>query len=157
MKIKYSQVKPGQTFKYGELEFTKLNDALSIVDTIDRDISSCVFDNFDNNYKQSLIRYYINKRYCKLMWIDKLELQPINDLGDKLQLLSVEEFKKFKKHIKSVGCCYWLRSPRPNYCLGAFFVDSDGDLLTVSVDSALAIRPALIFKPDVIVEVDDED
>ncbi|MBO5022231.1 MAG: hypothetical protein J6C53_01985 [Clostridia bacterium] len=155
MQIKYSDVKPGQSFKYGELEFTKLNDTISIVDTIDRDISFCVFDNFDNNYEKSLIRYYINNRYCDLMCIDKAELQPINNLGDKLQLLSLEEYEKFKKHIKLVDYCYWLRSSRPNYRLGTFFVDGDCDLFTLSVDSALAIRPALIFNPDVIVEVED--
>ncbi len=155
MKIKYSEVKPGQSFKYCELEFTKLNGTMSIIDTIDKDISFCVFDNFDNNYEKSLIRHYVNNRYCELMRIDKSELQPINDLGDKLRLLSLEEFKKFKEHIKLIDYCYWLRSPFPSYSNYAFFVGSSGFCYYDFVDFYYAVRPALIFQSQIIVEVED--
>ncbi len=153
MQIKYSEVRPGQSFRYDELKFTKLNDTMSIIDTIDRDVSFCIFDNFDNNYEKSLIRHYINNRYCDLMCIDKTELLPINDLGDKLQLLSLEEFNDFENYIKLVDCCYWLRSPHPYDSYSAFLVYNDGDWDDNGVDGASAVRPALIFQSNTIVEV----
>lgn len=155
MKIKYSEVKPGQSFNYGELEFTKLNGTMSLIDTIDKDISFCVFDNFDNNYEKSLIRHYINNRYCELMRIDKSELQPINDLGDKLRLLSLEEYREFKKHIKLIDYYYWLRSPLPSLSDRAFSVDFSGDCYGNFVGSIRVVRPALIFQSQIIVEVED--
>lgn len=153
MQIKYSEVKPGQSFKYGELEFTKLNDTMSIIDSIDRDISFCIFDNFDNNYEKSLIRHYINNRYCELMCIDKSELQPINNLGDKLQLLSLEEYRKFKNHIKLIYFYCWLRSPDPYGSYDAFYVGYSGGCYDGCVGDARAVRPALIFQSQIIVEV----
>lgn len=156
MKIKYSEVKQGQTFKRDGLSFTKLNDALSIINTIDRDISFCVFDNYDNNYKKSLIRHYINNRYCELMCIDKTELLPVNEMGDKLTLLSKEEYEEFKNIIPQVDRWCWLRSPSPYGSYRAYLVYYIGDWDDYHVYCSYAVRPALIFNPEVNVEVSHE-
>lgn len=153
--LTFADLKVGQSFKYQGLEFTKLDDELSIINTY-KDIDCC-FDNYNNDYEKSLIRYFINNRYCELMNINKDELLEVNEWGDKLTLLSKEEYERYREHIKKYNSCWWLRSPSIAYSgggAGAWFVNDSGNVLTYYVDdSRPGVRPAFKIPPAANIEV----
>lgn len=147
-KLTFAGVKVGESFVYNDLEFTKLNEqGLSIINTYN-DIDCC-FDNYDNNYEKSLIRYFINNRYCELMKINKEDLEPVNSWGDKLTLLSKEEYEQYRSVIKNYDSWWWLRSPHSAYSYGAFNVNYSGDWNNLGVGyNSIAPRAVLILKSD---------
>lgn len=148
--LTFADLKAGQSFKYQDLEFTKLDDELSIIDTY-KDINCC-FDNYNNDYKKSLIRYFINNRYCELMNINKDELLEVNEWGDKLTLISKKEYEQYEGYIKNYDNYWWLRSPHAGDGNGAWFVYDFGSVSDNVVDGSYGARPAFKIPPAANIE-----
>ena len=79
------------------------------------------------------------------MKVEKLIRNKVNLDVQGITLLSIEEYKKHKQHIKPASCIWWLRSPgdRSKYAAtvsGSGCVSSSGDLV---YDVGIAVRPAL--------------
>ena len=148
--LKIKDIKVGEKFKYKDLEFTKLNEnGLSIINTYKNNMD-CPFDNINSNYEKSLIRYFINNRFCELFNINKDDLEEVNDWGDKLTLLSLEEYKTYRDIIPNINGSWWLRSPSGYY--DEEYVSGNGSISDYYVDNIdVGSRPALIFKSDTMV------
>lgn len=148
--LTFKDIKVGESFKYKDLEFTKLEDEFALIDTYNDDYSDCVWDNVDNNYDKSLIRHYINRRYLDLMGIDEDDLLPVyND--DLVTLITKEQYEEHKDNIKS-----WDRwwATRSTYSYNAYVfcnINYTGYIGYNYVNYAYGVRAGFNFKPDTIV------
>ena len=61
-----------------------------------------------------------------------------------ITLLSIEEYKKHKQHIKPASCVWWLRSPGArSECAACVVIDGSVNGRGEYVNSRYAVRPAL--------------
>ena len=156
MKLKFKNIKPGTEFKYNNLYFIKYNKTTSILNrTTNVKGYYCPFDNCDNNYNDSLIRYYINYRFLKLNNVKYSDLQTLPG-GDYAKLLSKSEYEKIKAKIRPM-LHWWLRSPYGAGSGGtatAWYVHGIGSVYDIVVYITYpGVRPALKFNPELEVEV----
>jgi hypothetical protein len=92
----------------------------------------------------------LEKRYKALgEQIEKLkqEEHKIGFKDDRIFLLSIEEYEKYKKVIPHKNCCWWLRSPGQwfNYTAFVTLDDSVCDRGSLVYDTRIAIRPAIKY------------
>lgn len=161
MKLKFKNIKPGMEFKYNNIYFLKYSKTMSIINRYTNVRGYyCPFDNIDNNYNDSLIRYYINYRFLKLNNIKYGDLQTLPG-GDFAKLLSKSEYEKIKPMLAPMSS-WWLRSPLSSHAYGASYAtDAWGEVLGMGIDGDPVngnhgVRPALKFNPEVEVEVASE-
>lgn len=150
--MKIEELRVGQSFRVDGNEYTKLNDTnLCILDTYTE--IDCLFDFHDSDYDKSLLRCYINNCFCELMNIDKSMLEPVYK-SDYLALLSEQSFENYESFI-STGYFgeWWLRWGFNAYCNSAPVVTPCGFVTCVCVDNICSVRPVLIFKKSVEVEL----
>ena len=164
MKIK--DVKIGCKFKFGKIEFVKLNNSYGgclclATDVLFRD---CFDEDNLNNWATSTLRQ-------KLMevigdYIDKEALVPFDrdlttddgmtDYGhcmDTVSLLTCDEYRKYRKLIPNCGESHWtITADSLIYSYSVRFVYSDGSLNSSRAFSG-GVRPLCVLKPDTIVEV----
>ena len=149
--MKFKDIKIGQEFKWCNLTWVKLTKEMFILNNRDGIKGYyCIFDSYDNKYKDSLIRYYVNNKFLKINKIKTGELKPFSD-GDYAKLLSLEEYKKYKDLIKPMAS-WWLRSPYADYGSGAWCVHFGGLVFGGSVDYAYGVRPAFKSTSEMSVE-----
>ena len=165
MKIK--DVKIGSKFKFGKIEFVKLDNTHSgclclATDVLFRD---CFDEDNLNNWATSTLRQ-------KLMevigdYIDKEALVPFDrdlttddgmtDYGhctDTVSLLTCDEYRKYRKLILNCGESHWtITADSLKYSYSVRFVYSDGSLNSSRAFSG-GVRPLCVLKPDTIVEVE---
>lgn len=153
--VTYGDLKAGDRFEWCGLTFVKLKNDLALLDDLDNVKGKyCIFDPYDNNYNQSLIRQYINGKFLKLNNIDENCLLKVNDIGDIATLLSKEEYDENKDIISRLSCCWWLRSPYAVGSYNAYVVYSGGDVHGYGVHGTdLAVRAAFNLKSDTIVSI----
>lgn len=167
MKIK--DVKNGCKFKFGKIEFVKLNNTHSgclclATDVLFRD---CFEEDDKNNWATSTLRQ-------KLMevigdYIDTSALVPFDrdlttddgmtDYGhctDTVSLLTCDEYRKYRKLITNCGESHWtLTADSLIYSSYVRYVDSDGSLdNNDAYFGDNGVRPLCVLKPDTIVEVE---
>ena len=75
----------------------------------------------------------------------EIQLNILKNQQDKIFLLSIEEYEKYKKYIPSINTWWWLQSPGSNSCRAANVssddsVDNLGDFVYYDFG---AVRPAL--------------
>jgi hypothetical protein len=97
-----------------------------------------------NKWSDSSIRRWLNSNfYNTLLPEEKSQIVPFN--GDRLFLLSKEEYKKFEMNIPIIDKSWWLRSPGsvPN---SAYYINYDGNVRLFDVDSGrVSVRPAVLL------------
>lgn len=148
--LTFKDIKVGESFKYKDLEFTKLEDEFALIDTYNDDYSDCVWDNVDNNYDKSLIRHYINRRYLDLMGIDEDDLLPVyND--DLVTLITKEQYEEHRDNIKSWDRWWATRSTDSSFANYFCYIYNGGSVTSYYVGSTSGVRAGFNFKPDTIV------
>lgn len=166
MKIK--DVKIGSKFKFGKIEFVKLDNSYSGCLCLATDVlfGDCFDEDNLNNWATSTLRQ-------KLMevigdYIDKEALVPFDrdlttddgmtDYGhctDTVSLLTCDEYRKYRKLIPNCGEWHWtITADSLEY---SYYVRSVGSVGSLYYDSACdggdGVRPLCVLKPDTIVEV----
>ena len=167
MKIK--DVKIGCKFKFGKIEFVKLNNTHSgclclATDVLFRD---CFEEDDKNDWETSTLRE-------KLMevigdYVDTSALVPVDrdlttddgltDYGhctDTISLLTCDEYRKYRKLIPNCGESHWtITADSLIYSCYVRYVRSDGSLDNNDAsDGGLGVRPLCNLKPDTVVEVE---
>lgn len=148
---KYADINAGETFKYKGCEYTKLRNEKAIINDYDSAFMDCSFDNVDNDYEESLIKYYIHSdKFIKLL---KLNIEDF----ESCELLSKEEYEENKDIIKDFENYWWLRSGDYYTNYDAQYVYGSGGVSSDDVGySDGGVRPAFGFKNDIEVEVINE-
>lgn len=153
-KMKIEELRVGQSFRVDGNEYTKLNDLnLCILDTCTG--LDCVFDCFDADYDKSLLRYYINNRFCELSNIDKSMLESVYK-SDKLTLLPSDAFETYKSFICARHFVFWwLRQAFDSSLANSLAPVAFYDYFVSScrVNATCGVRPVLIFKKSIEVEL----
>lgn len=148
--LTFKDIKVGESFKYKDLEFTKLEENFALIDTYNDEYSDCVWDNVNNDYDKSLIRHYINRRYLDLMGIDEDDLLPVyND--DLVTLITKEQYEEHRDNIKSWDRWWATRSTSSGYAGYFCGISSYGNITGTSVNLTFGVRAGFNFKPDTIV------
>lgn len=155
--MKYEDLKIGQKFEWCGLKLVKLKDNLCIIYDLENIKGKfCIFDTYNNNYEESMIREYINGKFLKLNNIDKSCLLKIDDTDDYATLLSRDEFEKNKMILRGIKQDYyywWLRSPYAVNSNFAYYVYYSGYIDNSVVCSTHAVRAAFILKSDTTVSL----
>ena len=168
MKIK--DVKIGCKFKFGKIEFVKLNNTHSgclclATDVLFRDYFD---EDSENNWETSTLREKLMKVIGD--YIDTSALVPFDrdlttddgmtDYGhctDTVSLLTCDEYRKYRKLIPNCGESHWTITAEslkyPSYVRGVY---SDGSLdYYFAYSGDYGVRPLCVLKPDTIVEVEE--
>jgi hypothetical protein len=142
----YKDIPCGRNFHYKKLSFTKLDDETAIINSLNFDYSNCYFDNINNEYDKSLIRYYINGKFLKFMGIDKEDLLPLYK-SDLATLLTEQQYVKNKLFIKKWDCQWWLRDADLGRDIYTLVVNVFGGTWVNYVRYDGAVRVVVKFKP----------
>lgn len=153
-KTTYGDLVVGDTFEFKGHEFTKLRDGRAIINDYDEKFIRCIFDNVDNNYKDSLIRHYIHsdKYLCTLDLVDS----DFDCDGDTAccELLSKEEYEENRDLMKDFECAWWLRSGNSFHSKSAYYVlVTSGYVASYDVTNLGGVRPAFNFADGIKVQV----
>lgn len=132
------------------------------------------FDDGNNNWKNSSLRKYLNNTYLKeverefgeknILWhdTDLFSLDGLDDYGhytDKIGLLSIDQYRKYRKLLTPVDRAWWLVTPDStpsgtgSSCV--LCVGSDGYVGYNDCDWELGVRPFFYLKSDIFVSCDN--
>jgi len=104
-----------------------------------------------NDWEDSDIRKWLNSGfYNTLSTEEKSEISPFE--GDRLFLLSEDEYEKFKGNISKMNNWWWLRTSLPDSSSAVAFVHRDGD-----IDYTYANYPKAGVRPAVLLNVVDRE
>ena len=161
-------VKIGSKFKFGKIEFVKLDNSHegSLCLAIDVLFNNCFDKNGKNNWATSTLR----KKLAKVVgnYIDTCALIPFDrdlttddgmtDYGsctDTVSLLTCDEYRKYRKLIPNCGVWHWTITADSleysSYVRGVFSSGSLDNGRAYISDGG--VRPICVLKPDTIVEV----
>ena len=147
----YGDLVAGDTFMFKGHEFTKLRDGRAIINDYYENFMDCPFDNVDNDYDKSLIRFYINDKFLDLLG---LVAEDFGAYGISCNLLSKEEYEENRDLIKNFEYSYWwLRSGCASKSTYAYGVSPDGGVEHDHVTYPDGVRPAFNFADDIKVQV----
>lgn len=127
-------------------------------------IGNMKFDSENNDWRTSNIRKYLNEEFLKKMESEigtgiliefernLLSLDGQTEYGtcdDKVSLLTVDEYRKYRKFIPNTDDWFWLISPLSTPCNGfknsVAVVAPSGNLNGGSCRGSLGVRPFCIF------------
>lgn len=150
----YRDNKIGSTIDLGSyygksLSWTKvgnyLGKSLYLCDSI---LGKRVFDNKINDYDLSKIRKWLLLQFSSIFTEDEQEILGKHlYLGDKIFLLSKEEFNDYKGNISHISSPWWLRSPGDNTISALYVFGAEGLNPSSSYvfDSYIGVRPAILM------------
>lgn len=126
------------------------------------------FDSDDNNWATSKLRSYLNKEFLEKL---EKEIGEGNVLGfernllsldgqteygsctDKVSLLTVDEYRKYRKYIPNANKWWWLISPWStpcnDYSSAVAVVSPSGNIDDRDYDSIDGVRPFCIFSSSI--------
>lgn len=126
-----------------------------------------IFDSETNNWKLSSLREYLNNDFYKKIadeimeknilpfGRDLLSLDGQNEYGDctdYVSLLSVDDYRQYRKLIPNIDKWWWLLTPWSTPCNGyevqVSVVSSSGYILNGICDIYYGVRPLCIFSPN---------
>lgn len=158
---KIAQLKVGDTITFGNYEghtsWCVIDRKGSKALLISKDnVEKRIFDKNTNKWDKSDIRKWLNNTYINKAFNKKESSRIINVEGDKVFLLSTDEYGKYKNQITNAVSLWWLRSPGKSSNIAAY-VSTTGDVYldvfpgfsgSVYVDgtdarSGLGVRPAI--------------
>lgn len=135
---------------------------------------SMKFDGNNNNWKDSSLRKYLNSSYLKEVedefgeknilshYTDLLSLDGLDDYGecnDKIGLLSIDQYRKYRKLLAPINAVWWLVTPdstpsgEGSSCVQ--YVCSDGGVCYYDCTWELGVRPFFYLKSDILVSCED--
>lgn len=161
---KFKDLKPGEKFKYGDIEFIALGEEQGgILAVAVEPLRNIPFDiNDKNDWRKSSLRYYLNGDY-----LDKLDMSGLmeyesdltsddgmTDYGtcwDLIFLLSADLYRKYRNLLPKWGMLVWLITPYS--CHKAYdylirVIDTDGSLHNGVADRGCGVVPACLFDPE---------
>lgn len=165
-----SGLKVGDTFELVGLTWTILDiteDGYKCI--AERFEDGMVFDSDSNDWRTSNLRAYLNRDFCErianeigedniiLFERDLLSLDGQTEYGiceDKVSLLTVDEYRKYRKLIPNTNYWWWLLTPWSTPCNGyetqVSVVSPSGgiDCNDCSSDGGRGVRPLCIFSPN---------
>lgn len=170
MKIK--DVKIGSKFKFGKIEFVKLDNTHSGCLCLATDV--LFRDCFDRNGKNDWATSSLRQKLMKVIgdYIDTSALVPFDrdlttddgmtDYGhctDTVSLLTCDEYRKYRKFIPNCGEWHWtITADSLGYSYLVRYVISDGSLNYHGAYYGISgVRPLCVLKPDTIVEVQNAE
>lgn len=168
MKIK--DVKIGSKFKFGKIEFVKLDNTHSGCLCLATGVlfGDCFDEDNLNNWVTSSLRQKLTEVIGD--YIDTSALVPFDrdlttddgmtDYGhctDSVSLLTCDEYRKYRKLIPNCGESHWtITADSLIYSYSVRFIYSDGSLNSSRAFSG-GVRPLCVLKPDTIVEVQNAE
>lgn len=128
---------------------------------------SRTFDSETNNWKSSSLRKYLNNDFYKKIadeimeknilpfGRDLLSLDGQNEYGDctdYVSLLSVDDYRQYRKLIPNIDKWWWLLTPWSTPCNGyetqVSVVSPSGGIINCSCGRSNGVRPLCIFSPN---------
>ena len=166
MKIK--DIKIGSKFKFGKIEFVKLDNTYGGCLCLATDVlfNGCFDEDGKNNWATSTLRQKLTEDIGE--YIDTGALFPFDrdlttDDGmteygsctDVVSLLTCGEYRKYRKLIPNCGKWHWtITADSLEYSYYVRLVLSDGSLSNdTAYDGNYGVRPLCVLKSDTIVEV----
>lgn len=145
---------------------------LDITDTgymcLAESIGNKEFASDDNNWTTSKLRSYLNKEFLEKLEEEigegnvlefernLLSLDGQTEYGtciDKVSLLTVDEYRKYRKYIPNADKWWWLitpwSTPCNDYSSTVAVVSPSGSVSFSSFDSGIGVRPFCIFSPSI--------
>lgn len=129
---------------------------------------SMQFDNSINNWQASNLRNYLNTKFCNELVDaigadniipferDLLSLDGQTEYGtceDKVSLLTVDEYRKYRALISNADYWFWLITPWSTPCNGfetsVAVVSPSGSIRSNDCFSSRGVRPFCIFSPSI--------
>lgn len=170
MKIK--DVKIGSKFKFGKIEFVKLDNTHSGCLCLATDV--LFRDCFDRNDKNDWATSSFRQKLTEVIgdYIDTSALVPFDrdlttddgmtDYGhctDTVSLLTCDEYRKYRKFIPNCGEWHWtITADSLIYSYYVRLVRSGGSLSAYAACYGYGgVRPLCVLKPDTIVEVQNAE
>lgn len=156
-------------------EFQLAGTAWKIIDITDtgymclaESIGNRKFDSDDNNWKTSDLRNYLNKEFLEkieeeigkgnVLEFERnlLSLDGQTEYGtciDKVSLLTVDEYRKYRKYIPNADKWWWLitpwSTPCNDYSSTVAVVSPSGNIYDYGCSSSVGVRPFCIFSPSI--------
>lgn len=156
-------------------EFQLAGTAWKIIDITDtgymclaESIGNRKFDSDDNNWKTSDLRNYLNKEFLEkieeeigkgnVLEFERnlLSLDGQTEYGtciDKVSLLTVDEYRKYRKYIPNADKWWWLitpwSTPCNDYSSTVAVVSPSGSIDHGRYDYNVGVRPFCIFSPSI--------
>ena len=131
-------------------------------------IGNMEFDSENNDWRTSDLRKYLNEEFLKKMESEigtgnliefernLLSLDGQTEYGtcdDKVSLLTVDEYRKYRKLIPNTGDWFWLISPLSTPCNdfknSVAVVAPSGIFVRVRCDRCCGVRPFCIFSSEI--------
>ena len=165
MKIK--DIKIGSKFKFGKIEFVKLDNTYGGCLCLAADVpfNDCFDEGNLNNWATStlrqklpiVIRKYINTSALALLDRDLTTDDGMTEYGhctDTVSLLTCDEYRKYRKLIPNCGKWHWtVTADSLEYWYEVRYVSSNGNLSSdYACSGYIGVRPLCVLKSDTIVE-----
>lgn len=169
--VKLEEIPDGSTFKIGKYEFIKLGKESCGIAALLKDFLYEGEFGSSNNYSKSEVREKINGKFYKELekevgenniiehHVPLTALDGLNDyesgITDKVSLLGVDRYRKYRKHIPNYGNCWWLATPwsckSNGYSSSVCYVCDDGALDWGDRSYCSCVRPFCIFNSSIFV------
>lgn len=159
-------IKVGETFKLAGLEWKVLEITEQGCKCLAESIGDKTFSGDTNNWSESNLRKYLNGEFLKklsdeigeenIIQFERnlLSLDGQTEYGtcqDKVSLLDVDEYRKYRKYIPNSGDWFWLLTPWSTSCNGYDYavavVSPAGDVFRNFCLNDCGVRPFCIFSP----------
>ena len=161
--------KPGDTFEILGLEWTVLDvTEKGYVCLADKHEEKRQFDSSCNDWKTSNLRNYLNTEFFQMLAAEVgeeniipfernlLSMDGQTEYGtceDKISLINVDEYRKYRKYIPNAGYYWWTITPDSTKCNGdsqwVRYVSPRGNININYYDNIIGVRPFCIFSPSI--------
>lgn len=161
--------------KITENKFKLLGTEWTVLDRTDKgflcvadSIGSKVFDDNSNDWRNSELRSYLNEAYLQKLEAevgaeniipferDLLSLDGQTEYGsyeDKVSLLTVDEYRKYRSLLQNTGAWWWLITPWSTPCNGYHYtvavVAPSGLIYGYDCNDYVGVRPFCIFNSSI--------
>lgn len=148
-----SDINVGERFVYAGYSYTKLNeDNYCIIDDYDGSFMCCIFDPITNDYRESIIRGYINSdRFIERLGVNIEHLRPHYD-EDLITLPSREEYEKYRDLIRGYDSRWATRSACSDSTSGFYIVNYIGCIVDAYFNYISGTRIAFELAPNTPVD-----
>ena len=148
-----SDINVGERFVYAGYNYTKLNeDNYCIIDDCDESFMRCIFDPITNDYRESIIRGYINSdRFIERLGVNIEHLRPHYD-EDLITLPSREEYEKYRDLIRGCDSRWATRSACSDNTSGFYIVNCIGCIVDAYFNYISGTRIAFELAPNTPVD-----
>lgn len=166
MKGKKKEPEAGDVVKISGIEWLILEKTEDVYYAITKDFIDLgmKFDSDKNDWRSSELREYLNGEFLEGLEEDMLlefernltSLDGQTEYGscmDKVSLLTVDEYRKYRKYLPNTNKWWWLITPWSTPCndweRAVTVVSPAGNVGSISCSSSRGVRPFCIFKSSI--------